>query len=103
MSTQRFWGGKGQRLLLRVRFLKRFYIDMVLRYFLLSARSFLNSQPDFCSVQGSAPSNILTMENLPKPLLEAVKELEEQFTVSTETLKAVSDHFASELTKGTFS
>lgn len=42
------------------------------------------------------------MADLPKPLLEAVKDLEEQFTVSTETLKAVSKHFASELTKGMF-
>ena len=40
------------------------------------------------------------MDDLPQPLFEAVQELEKQFTVNTETLKAVSDHFASELTKG---
>ena len=40
------------------------------------------------------------MENLPQPLLEAVKELEEQFTISTEKLKAISNHFAAELKKG---
>lgn len=42
------------------------------------------------------------MESLPQPLLEAVRELEEQFTVNTERLKAISDHFASELKKGAF-
>lgn len=41
------------------------------------------------------------MEKLPQPLQDAVKVLENQFTVSTEKLKAISDHFASELTKGT--
>lgn len=40
------------------------------------------------------------MEDLPQPLLEAVRELEEQFIVGTERLKAVTDHFVSELTKG---
>lgn len=42
------------------------------------------------------------MDELPQPLLDAVKELEEQFTVDTERLKAISDHFASELKKGVF-
>lgn len=40
------------------------------------------------------------MENLPQPLQDAVKVLENQFTVSTEKLKSISDHFVSELTKG---
>lgn len=42
------------------------------------------------------------MENLPQPLLEAVKELEGHFTVKTDRLKAVSEHFKSELEKGVF-
>ncbi|SPO00798.1 probable hexokinase [Cephalotrichum gorgonifer] len=40
------------------------------------------------------------MADLPQPLLEAVKVLEEQFTVTTDRLKAVTDRFASELEKG---
>jgi hexokinase len=40
------------------------------------------------------------MESLPQPLREAVKVLEEQFTVSTEKLKTITDHFVSELEKG---
>ena len=42
------------------------------------------------------------MENLPQPLLEAVKELEDHFTVKTDRLKAVSEHFKNELEKGVF-
>lgn len=43
------------------------------------------------------------MANLPQPLLEAVKELEGHFTVKTDRLKAVSEHFKNELEKGVFS
>ncbi len=42
------------------------------------------------------------MGDLSAPLLDAVKALEEQFTVTTKKAKAITDHFVSELTKGTY-
>lgn len=38
--------------------------------------------------------------DIPKNLLEEVKRLEELFTVDTNKLKEITDHFVSELTKG---
>lgn len=38
---------------------------------------------------------------LPEDLLEEVKRLEQMFTVDTEMLKSITDHFVKELTKGT--
>jgi hexokinase len=38
--------------------------------------------------------------DIPKNLLEQAKILEEQFTVPTEKLKSITDHFVSELAKG---
>lgn len=38
--------------------------------------------------------------DFPQDLLEQVKKLEDLFTVDTQTLKKISDHFVSELAKG---
>lgn len=40
------------------------------------------------------------MADVPKDLLEEIKRLEEMFTVDTQKLKEITDHFVSELTKG---
>lgn len=40
------------------------------------------------------------MADVPKDLLQEIKKLEELFTVDTKTLKAITDHFISELDKG---
>lgn len=39
--------------------------------------------------------------DFPQDLLEQVKKLEDLFTVDTQMLKKISDHFVSELAKGT--
>ncbi|KAK8088958.1 Hexokinase [Apiospora hydei] len=41
-----------------------------------------------------------SMADVPKDLLQEIKKLEEQFTVNSVTLKKITDHFVSELTKG---
>lgn len=38
--------------------------------------------------------------DVPKDLLQEIKQLEEQFTVKPEKLKQITDHFVSELDKG---
>lgn len=38
--------------------------------------------------------------DVPKDLLQEIKKLEEQFTVDSATLKKITEHFVSELTKG---
>lgn len=38
--------------------------------------------------------------DVPKDLLQEIQQLEEQFTVSPEKLKQITDHFVSELDKG---
>lgn len=43
------------------------------------------------------------MADVPKDLLEEIKRLEEQFTVPAAKLKAITDHFVAELTKGMIS
>lgn len=40
------------------------------------------------------------MADVPKDLLDEIKRLEDLFTVDTEKLKKITDHFVSELTKG---
>jgi hexokinase len=40
------------------------------------------------------------MADVPKDLMQEIKRLEELFTVDTQTLKAITKHFVSELTKG---
>lgn len=40
------------------------------------------------------------MADVPKDLLQEIKRLEELFTVDTKALKAITDHFISELEKG---
>jgi hexokinase len=40
------------------------------------------------------------MADVPKDLLQEIRKLEDQFTVDTAKLKAITDHFVSELTKG---
>jgi hexokinase len=40
------------------------------------------------------------MADVPKDLLQEIKRLEELFTVDKTKLKAITDHFVSELTKG---
>jgi hexokinase len=40
------------------------------------------------------------MADVPKDLMQEIKRLEELFTVDTEKLKAITEHFVSELTKG---
>ncbi|KAF4926284.1 hexokinase [Colletotrichum tropicale] len=46
------------------------------------------------------PSRKGSMADVPKDLLAEVQKLEQQFTVPTEKLKAISKHFISELDKG---
>ena len=41
------------------------------------------------------------MADVPKDLLSEIKKLEELFTVDKAKLKAITDHFISELDKGT--
>lgn len=41
-----------------------------------------------------------SMMDVPKSLLAEIKSLEEQLTVNTDKLKAVTDHFMKELEKG---
>lgn len=41
------------------------------------------------------------MADVPKDLLQEIKRLEEQFTVDTAILKKITDHFITELDKGT--
>jgi hexokinase len=38
--------------------------------------------------------------DIPKDLLEQIRQLEREFTVPVEKLKQITDHFVSELTKG---
>jgi len=40
------------------------------------------------------------MADIPKDLLQQIQKLEEMFTVPAEKLKAITDHFVKELTKG---
>jgi len=40
------------------------------------------------------------MVNLPEDLLEQIQDLERLFTVSTEKLISITDHFVKELKKG---
>lgn len=40
------------------------------------------------------------MMDVPKSLLAEIKALEEQLTVPTDKLKAITDHFVKELEKG---
>ena len=40
------------------------------------------------------------MADVPSDLLDQINRLEELFTVPTDKLKAISDHFVSELAKG---
>jgi hexokinase len=40
------------------------------------------------------------MADVPKDLMQEIKRLEDLFTVDTEKLKAITEHFVSELTKG---
>ena len=42
-----------------------------------------------------------SMADVPKDLLDQIKRLEELFTVPKEKLKEITDHFISELAKGT--
>lgn len=42
------------------------------------------------------------MADVPKDLLERIKELEQLFTVDTTKLKEVMNHFVKELEKGVF-
>jgi len=41
------------------------------------------------------------MADVPKDLMQEIKRLEEMFTVEKPKLKEITDHFVSELTKGT--
>lgn len=41
-----------------------------------------------------------SMADMPKELLEQIKELEELFTVDQNKLKQIVDHFVNELAKG---
>jgi hexokinase len=43
------------------------------------------------------------MADVPKDLLQEIKRLEELFTVDKAKLKAITEHFISELEKGTWS
>jgi len=42
------------------------------------------------------------MADVPKNYLEQIKKLEQQFTVDTQKLKEITEHFVSELTKGIY-
>jgi hexokinase len=41
-----------------------------------------------------------SMTDVPKDLLAEIKRLEDMFTVPAEKLRAITDHFVDELTKG---
>ena len=43
------------------------------------------------------------MADVPRDLLQEIKRLEELFTVPTEKLKEITDHFVSELARGNVS
>lgn len=43
-----------------------------------------------------------SMADIPKDLLQEIKKLEELFTVDTAKLKQITDHFVSELAKGSY-
>lgn len=47
-----------------------------------------------------SPDTIGSMMDVPKSLLAEIKALEEQLTVKTDKLKAITDHFVKELEKG---
>lgn len=51
----------------------------------------------------TANSQLGSFIEIPKSLQGEVKALEEQFTVSGQKLKQITDHFVSELDKGNFS
>jgi hypothetical protein len=42
-----------------------------------------------------------SMADVPKDLLQEIKKLEQHFTIDTPKLKQITDHFVSELKKGT--
>lgn len=46
------------------------------------------------------PNATGSMMDVPKSLLAEIKSLEEQLTVKTDKLKAITDHFVKELEKG---
>ena len=46
------------------------------------------------------PSRKGSMADVPKDLLQEIKRLEEMFTVDTQKLKQITEHFVAELTKG---
>lgn len=48
----------------------------------------------------SREGTIGSMMDVPKSLLAEIKALEEQLTVKTDKLKAITDHFVKELEKG---
>jgi hexokinase len=47
------------------------------------------------------PSRKGSKADIPKDLLAQIRQLEKDFTVPTSKLKEITDHFVSELTKGT--
>lgn len=47
-----------------------------------------------------SPDTTGSMMDVPKSLLAEIKALEEQLTVKTDKLKAITDHFVKELEKG---
>lgn len=49
-----------------------------------------------------SPDTTGSMMDVPKSLLAEIKALEEQLTVKTDKLKAITDHFVKELEKGKF-
>ena len=51
--------------------------------------------------QNIPPSQNVSLANVPVDLLERVADLEKLFTVSTERLISITDHFVAELEKGT--
>lgn len=51
-------------------------------------------------VQRKPPSRKGSMANVPKDLLEQIQDLERLFSVSTEKLISITDHFVKELNKG---
>lgn len=59
--------------------------------------------PLFVNSQKILIQNITgSKEDIPKNLLEQVRHLEEIFTVDTQKLKSITDHFISELAKGEY-
>ena len=47
------------------------------------------------------PSRRGSMADVPKDLLDQIRELEDQFTVDAAKLKEITNHFVKELEKGT--